>query len=160
MVIQYFTECLQKNFHQASDFIFWEFSILGIFPSVEKSFNFFFLLLITGIILWLYYVESWMIGIKKIYPHSNHHYASVFLPFWSSLQFEIVSLLHKFSTVDTLFSMPLPKQNFWPQFPWFTEKSSIFIALFLNLFTQASPYLMMPEELPLFCASWNNQLWL
>jgi len=41
-----------------------------------------------------------------------------------------------------------------------TEKSSIFIALFLNLFTQASPYLMMLAEPPLFCASWNNQLWL
>ena len=112
MVIQYFTECLQKNFHQASDFIFWEFSILGIFPSVEKSFNFFFLLLITGIILWLYYVESWMIGINKIYPHSNHHYASVFLPFLSSLQFEIISLLHKFSTVDTLLFNASAKAEF------------------------------------------------
>ena len=83
-------------------------SFLRVFNIRHFSFSweiissFFFLLLITGIILWLCYVESRMIGIKKIYPHSNHHYASVFLPFQSSLLFEILSLLHKFSTVDTL----------------------------------------------------------
>ena len=53
-----------------------------------------------------------MVGIKKIYPHSNHHYASVFLPFLSSLQFEIISLLHKFSTVDTLLFNASAKAEF------------------------------------------------
>ena len=42
MVIQYFTECLQKEVSSSFWFIFWEFSILGIFPSVEKSFKLFF----------------------------------------------------------------------------------------------------------------------
>ena len=58
-----------------------------------------------------------MIGIKKIYPPSNNHYASVFLPFLYSLQFEILSLLHKFSTVDALLFNATAKAEFLATIP-------------------------------------------
>ena len=42
VVIQYFIEGLQKKLSPSFWFHFWEFSILGIFPSAEKSLNLFF----------------------------------------------------------------------------------------------------------------------
>ena len=124
----------KRNFHQASDLIFREFSVSGINPSAEKSFNLFFSS-----------IDHWYNLMTLLCLIRNDKHKEKISSFQSSLCFSfltfpvlLASWNYKFAS-QILYSRHFAFQCLcqsrisWPQFPWVTEKSSIFIALFLNL---------------------------
>ena len=72
----------KRNFHQASDFIFWEFSILGINPSAEKSFNLFFSL-----------INHWYNLMMLLCLITNYRHKENISSFQSSLCFSFLTFL-------------------------------------------------------------------